>query len=108
MILRAPVLDTSELALEKLGSLAVTVALPMPSPRTLPFTDRAPCGIVTVGVTTAMFAGTLLARLTVTPPAGAGLGMLMGNETVCPNGTFSVAGTVRMLCVAVMDSVPSL
>ena len=49
----------------------------------------------------------LLTSDTTTPPAGAGLEMLTGNEVVPPSGALNVAGTDSTLFVTDIVRVPS-
>jgi hypothetical protein len=104
----SPLLVTCELALEKLGLLAVTVAAPTLAPRMVAFAEIAPSGMVTVGVITSMIPGSVLTKAIRTPPAGAGFGLMVtGRAVSCPNPTSSVSGTLIRLSVTGTFKVPS-
>ncbi len=83
------------------------VAGPGSSPCRVAVALCVPSGNVIVGVATPTRAGSSLSRLTTTPPAGAGAPRVIGNDAVCPNGTFSVAGMPIILSVTSMLRVPS-
>ena len=109
IIFRLAVMLTSELSAAILGLLAVTVANPIETPRTLPLAETAPAGIVMVGVTGSSMDGSLLTNVTTTPPGGAGFGAsVTGKSVVWPSGTFNVAGVLRRFGVTVTSSVPSV
>ena len=104
---RLPSVVTCALALENPGELATTVAVPGAWPRTVALAATAPAGIVMLLDTSPTAAGLLLTSDTSTPPAGAGLEMLTGNEDVAPSGAVSVAGTDNTLFVTDIVSVQS-
>ncbi len=100
-------LATCALALEKFGELAVTTALPGDAPRTVPLAPNAPAGMVTVPVVTSTADELLLTSVTTRPPAGAGLGMVIGSDAVWPRATFTLAGTVRTFWVTETSNSPA-
>jgi hypothetical protein len=54
----------------------------------------APAAIKTLVGDIVTFDGSLLPKLTVTPPAAAGVGRLTGKESVCPGDTLTPAGRI--------------
>ena len=88
------------------GAVAVIVAAPGVTPESVPLARVVPCGNVTVVVTTLTREGSLLTRVTVTPPAGAGVANCTGMVVVRPYGTLSVVGRLMIWFVATTGSEP--
>ena len=91
----------------KPAAVAVMAAVPIATPCTTGFDAGiwSPCGMNTLGVTVAIEMS-LLDRVTVTPPDGAGMPMLSAMPALLPGATTSpVPSVMRLLVVAVSGSV---
>ncbi len=89
--------------------VAVIVAVPGAVPRNVALAEKAPAGIVTVGVSTDTREGSLEVIATMIPPAGAALGAsVTGMLVVSPSGTARVVGTLIRFTVTTTLSVASL
>jgi hypothetical protein len=62
--------------------------------------------MVTVPVETSTADELVLTSVTTRPPAGAGLGMVIGSDAVWPSATFRFSGTVRTFWVTATSNSP--
>lgn len=81
--------------------------MPLLTPLAVAVADVLPCGITTDDVTVPM-EGLVVARLTVSPPAGAGSEIDRSKVTLCPAATSTLAGNTMAFCLTVTFALAGL